>query len=259
MGILNVTPDSFSDGGKFTAVDAALRQVRQMVAEGAAIIDIGGESTRPGADPVSVTQELDRVLPVIEAIRSESGIAISIDTSKPQVMREAVEAGADMINDVYALRAEGALSVAAALDVPVCLMHMQGEPRTMQQTPAYDDVIKDIKDFLAERVEACLAAGIKRRQILLDPGFGFGKTSAHNLSLIKHLDQFAALGLPILAGVSRKSTIGYILDKEVNERLYGSIALSTIAIWNGASVIRAHDVAATVDAIKICQALRQAP
>jgi len=259
MGILNVTPDSFSDGGKFIAPDAALVQVRQMIADGAAIIDIGGESTRPGAESVNETEELVRVIPVIEAIRQESDIPISIDTSKPQVMRSAVRAGANLINDVYALRAEGTLATAAELDVPVCLMHMQGEPRTMQQSPIYDDLINDIKEFLAARIDACLDAGIKREQILLDPGFGFGKTPEHNLSLIKHLDQFSDLGLPILAGVSRKSTIGYILNKEVDDRLYGSIALSAIALCNGASVIRTHDVAATMDAIKIYQALKLAP
>lgn len=259
MGILNVTPDSFSDGGKFIDTKAALALVRQMIADGAAIIDIGGESTRPGAEPVSGTDELERVIPVLEAIRKESDIPISIDTSKAQLMHSAVQAGANMINDVYALRAEGALRAAVELDVPVCLMHMQGEPRSMQQTPRYDDLIRDIKDFLATRVEACLEAGIKRQQIILDPGFGFGKTVEHNLSLIKHLDQFSDFGLPILAGVSRKSTIGYILDKEVDDRLYGSIALTTMAIRNGASIIRTHDVAATVDAIKICQAMQLAP
>lgn len=259
MGILNVTPDSFSDGGKFTAIDSALIQVRQMLAEGAAIIDIGGESTRPGAQPVNTTEEIERVIPVIEAIRKESDIPVSIDTSKPQVMTEAIRAGASMINDVLALRAEGAVETVAQLDVPVCLMHMQGEPRTMQQSPLYGDLINDIKKFLSERVAVCTAAGIKREQILLDPGFGFGKTPEHNLSLIKHLDKFATLGLPILAGVSRKSTIGYILNKEVGDRLYGSIALATLAIINGASIIRAHDVAATVDAIKICQAMSLAP
>lgn len=259
MGIINVTPDSFSDGGKFIAIDAALVQARRMIADGAAIIDIGGESTRPGAEPVSEKDELARVIPVIEAIRQESDIPISIDTSKAQLMHSAVQAGANMINDVYALRAEGALSAAVELDVPVCLMHMQGEPRSMQQTPLYDDLIRDIKDFLAARVEACLEAGIKRQQIILDPGFGFGKTVEHNLSLIKHLDQFSDFGLPILAGVSRKSTIGYILNKEVGDRLYGSIALTTMAIRNGASIIRTHDVAATVDAIKICQAMQLAP
>lgn len=259
MGILNVTPDSFSDGGQFIAIDAALAQVRQMIADGAAIIDIGGESTRPGAEPVNETEELERVIPLIEVIRKESDIVISIDTSKAAVMRSAVQAGANMINDVYALRAEGALAAAAEQDVPVCLMHMQGEPRTMQQSPAYVDLIKDIKEFFAARIDACIEAGIKREQILLDPGFGFGKTVEHNLSLIKHLNQFSDFGLPILAGVSRKSTIGYILNKDVDDRLYGSIALTTMAVCNGASIIRTHDVAATADAIKICQAMQLAP
>ncbi len=259
MGILNVTPDSFSDGGRFNSIEAALKQARQLIADGAAIIDIGGESTRPGAAPVSENEELERVIPVIEAIRRESDIPISIDTSKARIMLSAIRAGANMINDVYALRAEGALDVAAQLDVPVCLMHMQGEPRTMQQSPTYDDLINNIKEFLLSRVQACLAAGIKREHILLDPGFGFGKTPQQNLSLIKHLNQFADFGLPMLVGVSRKSTIGYILSKEVDERIFGSLALTTMAINNGASIIRAHDVAASLDAIKICQALKLAP
>ena len=259
MGILNVTPDSFSDGGKFTHIEAAMQQVRQMVADGAAIIDIGGESTRPGAEPVNVNEELERVIPVIEAVRNESAVPVSIDTSKPEVMREALKAGADMVNDVYALRIDGAVELIAEHGVPVCLMHMQGEPRTMQSTPQYAHLIEDIKTFLAERVATCQAAGIKRERILLDPGFGFGKTPEQNMSLIKHLGEFLTLGLPILAGVSRKSSVGYILKKEVDERLYGSIALATMAIMNGASIIRAHDVAATVDAIKMCQAVNLAP
>jgi len=259
MGILNVTPDSFSDGGKFISPDTALARARQMQAEGAALIDIGGESTRPGAESINAADELSRVIPVIEAIRRESDIPISIDTSKPEVMRRAVQAGANMINDVYALRAEGALATAAELDVPVCLMHMQGEPRTMQQSPAYKNLIEDINKFFENRMNACLKAGIKRDNIVLDPGFGFGKTPAHNLSLIKHLGQFMDYGLPILVGVSRKSTIGHILSKDVDDRLYGSLALTTMAICNGASIIRTHDVAATMDAIKICQAMNLAP
>ncbi|MDH5446892.1 MAG: dihydropteroate synthase [Gammaproteobacteria bacterium] len=259
MGILNVTPDSFSDGGKFNAVDTALFQARQMEADGAAIIDIGGESTRPGAEPVNIEQELDRVIPVITAIRNESDIPISIDTSKPEVMLQAVQAGADMVNDVCALQLEGAPDVVAELDVPVCLMHMLGEPRTMQASPQYNDLIEDIKMFFKQRIDQCLAAGIKQERILLDPGFGFGKTPEHNLSLIKHFREYLSFELPLLAGVSRKSTIGYILNKEVDERLYGSIALATIATMNGASIIRAHDVAATVDAIKMCQAVNLAP
>lgn len=259
MGVLNVTPDSFSDGGRFTAIDTALAQARQMIAAGAAIIDIGGESTRPGAEPVDAELELARVIPVIEAIRRESDIPISIDTSKAQVMHEAVQAGADMVNDVYALRAEDAVATVAQLDVPVCLMHMLGEPRTMQSSPVYGDVIEEVKTFLDERVAACVAAGIRREHIIVDPGFGFGKLPEHNLTLIKHLDRLQDSGLPILAGVSRKSTIGYILNKEVENRLYGSIALATLAVWQGASIIRAHDVAATLDAIKICQAVKLAP
>ena len=259
MGILNVTPDSFSDGGKYTAVDRALQQLGQMMAEGAAILDIGGESTRPGAQPVSVDEELARVIPVIEAIRNESDIPISIDTSKPEVMSAAVQSGADMVNDVCALQIPGAVETVARLQVPVCLMHMQGEPRTMQASPQYDDLIKDIKKFLSERVDICVAAGVKREHIVLDPGFGFGKTPEHNMSLIKHLQDFRWLGLPVLAGVSRKSTIGYILNKEVDERLYGSIALATMALMNGASIIRSHDVGATMDAIKLVQAMNLAP
>ncbi len=259
MGILNVTPDSFSDGGQFVSTDTALVQVRKMIADGAAMIDIGGESTRPGAETVDEAEELARVIPVIEAIRKESDIPISIDTSKAQVMRDAVHAGANLINDVYALQAEGVLETVAELEVPVCLMHMQGEPRTMQQSPAYSDLIKDIQNFFKMRLDACVNAGIKREQIIFDPGFGFGKTPEHNLSLIKYLDQFLELGLPILLGLSRKSTIGYILNKEMNDRLYGGIALTTLAVCNGASIIRTHDVAATVDAIKICQAMQLAP
>lgn len=259
MGILNVTPDSFSDGGKFTHIDTAMNQVRQMLAEGAAIIDIGGESTRPGAQSVSVEEELARVIPVIEAIRAEMDTPISIDTSKPEVMLQAVHAGADMVNDVNALRQDGAVEVVAELGVPVCLMHMQGQPRTMQTSPQYEDLLGDIKKFFDERIKICMSAGIKQEQILLDPGFGFGKTPEHNLSLIKHLDAFADFNMPMVVGVSRKSTIGYILSKEVDDRLYGSLALVSMAVTNGASIIRAHDVSATLDVIKICQAIQLAP
>lgn len=259
MGILNVTPDSFSDGDQFTSVETALDQTRQMITAGAAIIDVGGESTRPGAKAMEPKEELARVIPVIKAIRKESDVPISIDTSKPEVMSAAVKAGADIINDVGALRAEGALETAAQLQVPVCLMHMQGEPRSMQVEPVYSDVVAEVKAFLQQRVEACVKAGIDRRQIVIDPGFGFGKTPAHNLSLLKHLPLFETLELPILMGVSRKSTIGYILNKEVDERIYGSVALAMLAMEKGASIIRAHDVAATVDAVKMYQAVASAP
>ncbi|MDA1106996.1 MAG: dihydropteroate synthase [Proteobacteria bacterium] len=261
MGILNITPDSFSDGGNFLSVAAALQRARAMAGEGAAIIDVGGESTRPGATPVSVQEELDRVLPVIKAIRAELPIIISIDTSKPEVMRAAVEAGAAFINDVYALRAEGALQAAVEINrrysVPVCLMHMQGMPRTMQQQPHYDNVAGEVRNFLAERVQQCVAAGIPRERLLIDPGFGFGKSLAHNLTLLKHLDMFAGMNLPLLVGLSRKSMIGALLGNEVSERLYGGIALATMAVLKGAVLVRTHDVRATVDAVRIATALRQ--
>lgn len=250
MGILNVTPDSFSDGGKFISVDAAIRQAQTMVEEGVAIIDIGGESTRPGASPVSVQDELDRVIPVIEALR-ELPVPLSIDTSKPQVMKEAVGAGASMINDVNALQAEGAVEIVASLNVPVCLMHMQGEPPTMQQTLSYEDVVKEVNTFLSDRIDACINAGISRDRLVVDPGFGFGKTPAHNFTLIKHLNTLTDLGCPVLVGVSLKSTIGALLDDApVEQRLYASVALAAIAVLHGASIIRAHDVKPTIDAIR---------
>ncbi|WP_127478840.1 dihydropteroate synthase [Sulfurivermis fontis] len=258
MGILNVTPDSFSDGGRFIAPAMAVARARQMVAEGAAIIDIGGESTRPGAAAVTVEEEIARVVPVIEALAAELPVPISVDTSKPEVMRAAVAAGAGLINDVYALRLPGALAAAAELGVPVCLMHMQGEPRTMQQAPQYVDVVAEVRDFLAQRVADCIAAGIARERILLDPGFGFGKTLAHNLSLLKHLPLLQELGLPLLVGMSRKSMIGAVLDAPVGERVYGSVAAHALALWLGAAVVRVHDVKATVDALKLVQAVRQA-
>jgi dihydropteroate synthase len=258
MGILNVTPDSFSDGGRFFSMAAALAQARKMVDEGAAIIDVGGESTRPGAQPVSAQEELDRVIPVIEAISSDLPVIVSIDTQKPEIMTAAVAAGAGFINDVYALRTAGALQAAAAADVPVCLMHMQGEPRTMQREPHYADVVSEVYAFLEERVRACEAAGITRERLLIDPGFGFGKTLAHNLTLFKHMDRFKDMGLPLLAGVSRKSMIGAVLDAPVEQRLYGSIALAALAVWQGASIIRAHDVAATRQAIRMAHAVIQA-
>jgi len=255
MGILNVTPDSFSDGGRFTAHDAALRHVEAMLEEGASIIDIGGESTRPGAAEVTVDEELARVVPLVEAIRCRFEVPISVDTSKPQVMRESVAAGASMLNDVCALQNEGALEVAALLNVPVCLMHMQGAPRTMQHNPVYGDVVDDVYDFLAQRVDACISAGIKKEHLIVDPGFGFGKTLTHNLRLLHHLDRFKEMGLPLLVGVSRKTMIGAMLDKPVDERLFGSIAAATLAVWQGATIIRAHDVAATLDAVRVAVAV----
>jgi dihydropteroate synthase len=256
MGILNVTPDSFSDGGAFQAQDAALRHVAQMIAEGVDIIDVGGESTRPGAAAVSVQAELDRVVPVIEAIRARFAVPLSIDTSKPEVMKAAVAAGADLVNDVYALQAEGALSVCASLDVPICLMHMQGQPRTMQQAPQYHDVVHDVSQFFAARIAACEAAGITRSRLILDPGFGFGKTLQHNMDLLRRLDEFLALGLPILIGLSRKSMLGAVLDnRPVEGRLHASVAGAVIAAMRGASIVRVHDVGATVDAIKLVNAV----
>jgi dihydropteroate synthase len=258
MGILNVTPDSFSDGGRFVARDAALAQARALVAEGAAIVDIGGESTRPGAAEVSVAEELDRVIPVIEAVRAELPVVISVDTSKPEVMRAAVAAGAGLINDVRALRAPGALEAAAAAGVPVCLMHMQGEPRSMQVQPSYSDVVAEVRAFLLERAAACRTAGIPAARILLDPGFGFGKTVDHNLSLIRHLHELSQLGYPILAGLSRKSMIGVLLDLPVDRRETPSVVLAVLAVAAGARVVRVHDVAATVQALRLWQAVRTA-
>ncbi len=256
MGVLNVTPDSFSDGGRYTLLDTALRRADAMVAEGAAIIDVGGESTRPGAPPVSVQEELDRVLPVVERLAQELPIPISVDTSKPEVMREAARAGAGLINDVWALRQPGALEAAAASGLPVCLMHMLGEPATMQQEPRYVDVVTEVRAFLAERVQACMAAGIPRERILVDPGFGFGKTLEHNLSLLRYLDSFTDMAAGVLAGVSRKSMIGLLLNAPVGERLAGSLAAAVIAAWQGAHVIRAHDVRETVQALRVCAAVR---
>lgn len=229
-----------------------------MVAEGAAVLDVGGESTRPGAAAVSAQEELDRVIPVIESISRECDVIISVDTSKPEVMREAVKAGAGMINDVRALREPGALEAARDAAAPVCLMHMPGEPRTMQNDPQYDDVVQDVKAFLRDRIQCCEAAGIAAEQIIIDPGFGFGKSVAHNLSLVKHLDEFLALDKPILMGVSRKSSIGSILDKPVGQRLYGSLALAALCCQSGARIIRVHDVAATADVIKLSQAVQMA-
>lgn len=251
MGILNITPDSFSDGGKFHAFDAALKQAEIMHQEGADYLDIGGESTHPGAQPVSLQQELDRVLPVIEALHARIDVPISIDTRHAQVMHAAVAAGASFINDVNALRGENALETAAALKVPVCLMHMQGEPRTMQQNPQYDDVVQDIYTFFTDRINACLNAGIAREHLVLDPGFGFGKTFAHNVQLLAHLKQLTTLQLPILVGLSRKTWIGLATDKPPMQRLAGSLAAAILAVQQGAQILRVHDVGATKDALQI--------
>lgn len=257
MGILNVTPDSFSDGGEFVAADAALKQALKMVADGAAIIDVGGESTRPGAAIVPVEQEIARVVPVIEAIQAEINIPISIDTSKPEVMRAAVAAGAGLINDVQALQVEGALNAAAQLDIPVCLMHAQGTPQNMQDNPHYEDVVADVCQFLLQRVTVCEQAGISRDKLILDPGFGFGKRASHNLRLMKHLHTLIIQGLPVLVGVSRKSIIGALLNVSVEERLAGSLSLASIAVWQGAKIIRSHDVRETVQAISLCNHVMQ--
>jgi len=258
MGVLNVTPNSFSDGGRYLKTDAALEQALAMVAEGAAIIDVGGESTRPGAEPVALQQELDRVLPVIERLHGECDAVLSIDTLKPQVMRAAVAAGAGLINDVNALRADGALEAAASLDAALCLMHMQGEPRTMQQAPRYQNVVTEVGDFLTQRAQACLDAGIAAQRLCLDPGFGFGKTTAHNLALLAALPLLTAGPYPVLAGLSRKSMLQSLTGRAVGERLAGSLALATAAVLGGARIIRAHDVAATVDAMRVAHAINQA-
>ena len=257
MGIVNVTPDSFSDGGRFFSPDKALEQARKLIADGATIIDIGGESTRPGSDPVDVEEEIRRVVPAIEAIHAEFDVVISIDTMKADVMRAAVKAGASLINDVNALQGDGALQAAAELDVPVCLMHMQGTPQTMQQQPHYSDVVSEVNEFLSERVAACEAAGISRSRIILDPGFGFGKNARHNLRLMKHLSVITESDLPVLVGVSRKSIIGAMLNVSVEERLAGSLALASIAIWQGAKIIRSHDVRETVQAVRLCEHVMQ--
>jgi dihydropteroate synthase len=255
MGVLNVTPDSFSDGGRFLDPQAALAQAERMVAEGAAIIDVGGESTRPGADEVPVQEELRRTLAIIERLAGRTAAIISIDTSKPEVMSAAVSAGARLINDVRALRAPGALAAAARSGAAVCLMHLQGEPRTMQLNPHYTDVVTEVRAFLAERVQACELAGIACARIAIDPGFGFGKTLAHSLALLRELRAFTELGLPVLVGLSRKSMLAPLTGRGSDERLAGSIALASIAVLHGASIVRAHDVAATVDALRVASAV----
>ncbi|MGY3903858.1 dihydropteroate synthase [Aeromonas lusitana] len=251
MGILNVTPDSFSDGGRFNQVEQALAHARQLMAEGATIIDIGGESTRPGAPDVSEQDELDRVIPVVERMVRELDVMISLDTSKAVVMKEGCIAGAHLINDVRSLLEPGALVVAAEADVPVCLMHMQGQPRTMQSEPRYEDLLGEVRAFFDERIAACLGAGIKREHLLLDPGYGFGKTVAHNYQLLAEQQKLLDYGLPLLVGMSRKSMIGNLLGRPVDERLAGSLACALIGLQHGARIIRVHDVRATMDALRV--------
>ena len=251
MGILNVTPDSFSDGGNFNQIERAMAHARQMVSDGATLIDIGGESTRPGAPDVSEQEELDRVIPVIKRIAAELEVMISLDTSKAGVMREGCQAGAHLINDVRALQEEGALQAAAEARVPVCLMHMQGQPRTMQVEPHYDDLLGEVRGFFDERITACMAAGIAREQLLLDPGYGFGKTLAHNYQLLAAQKELLDYGLPLLVGMSRKSMIGNLLGRPVDERLAGSLACALIGMQHGARIIRVHDVRETMDALRV--------
>ena len=255
MGVLNVTPDSFSDGGRYSTIDVALRHAQQMADHGAAIIDVGGESTRPGARAVNEQEELDRVVPVIEVLRRVVDLPISIDTSKPGVMRAAVAAGASIINDVYALQADGALQAAVELQQPVCLMHMQGEPRTMQNKPQYDDVVAEVTQFLRERVAQCIQAGLGEGLIIVDPGFGFGKRPAHNVELLAGLSRVTEIGVPVLVGLSRKSTLGKITGKDVSQLMPASIAAAVLAFQQGAQIVRAHDVAETVDALRVAVAV----
>jgi dihydropteroate synthase len=254
-GIVNVTPDSFSDGGRYRDTAAAVEHGLSLAAEGAGLLDVGGESTRPGSRPPSVAEEIDRVVPVVAALAESTSVPISVDTSRPDVMREAVAAGASMINDVRALQLPGALSAAAELDVPVCLMHMRGEPETMQRSPAYDDVVAEVRRFLVERIGRCRDAGIPNSHILVDPGFGFGKTLAHNLDLLSRLPEIADLGLPVMAGLSRKGMLGAITGRDIGDRQAASVAAALVAAQNGAAVLRVHDVAATVDAVSVLRAL----
>lgn len=260
MGIVNVTPDSFSDGGAHFDADAAVAHGLRLAGEGADVLDVGGESTRPGAAEVPLEEELRRVVPVIERLARETALPISVDTSRPEVMRAAVQAGAGLVNDVHALRREGALDMAASLGVPVVLMHMQGEPRSMQEAPDYDDVVGEVHRFLAERLFAAEMAGIARKKIVVDPGFGFGKTTRHNLQLLAHLERFLELGVPVLAGLSRKRSIGELTGREVpQERVHGSVAAHLVAAQRGARIVRVHDVAATVDALRIWEAVAAVP
>ncbi len=258
MGILNVTPDSFSDGGRFNQRDAALRHAEAMIRAGATLIDIGGESTRPGAPPVGEAEELERVCPVVEALAAELDVVISVDTSTAAVMRESARLGAGLINDVRSLQRPGALAAAAESGLPVCLMHMRGEPGNMQDDPQYPDIYREVHDFLVERMDACAAAGIPRERIVLDPGFGFAKTQAHNLRLFQQLERLHELGRPLLVGVSRKSMIGRALERPVGERLYGSLALAALAVAKGAQIVRVHDVAETVDVVRMIAAVEWA-
>jgi len=256
MGIINATPDSFSDGGLYLNHDAALAHADQLITEGADMLDIGGESTRPGAQPVSVQEELDRVIPIIEKLR-DAPVAISVDTFKPEVMQAAITAGANMVNDINALQSEAASVIIASSDVAVCLMHKQGDPQTMQEQPFYNDVVTEIREFLQTRIEAAEAAGISRERIVIDPGFGFGKTLAHNLALLRKLDKLAELGVPVMAGLSRKSMLGVLTGRNVGERLPASLAAALIAVQRGASIVRVHDVRETVDLFKIWNAVRE--
>ncbi|MEE4140371.1 dihydropteroate synthase [Pseudomonas syringae] len=258
MGILNATPDSFSDGGRYSQLDAALRHAQEMVAAGATLIDVGGESTRPGARPVSPAEEVDRVAPVVERIAQELDVIISVDTSTPEVIVESARLGAGLINDVRSLRRPGALEAAAATGLPVCLMHMLGEPGDMQDNPHYQDLIGEVSAFLADRVERCEAAGIPKDRIILDPGFGFAKTLEHNLSLFRHMEALHALGRPLLVGVSRKSMIGAVLGRPVGERLIGGLALAALAMTKGARILRVHDVAETADVVRMIAAVEAA-
>jgi dihydropteroate synthase len=256
MGVLNVTPDSFSDGGRFLAVEAAVAHGLRLIEEGAAIVDIGGESTRPGAAPIAADEEIRRVLPVVERIHQAAPeVIISIDTSKPEVIREVAAAGAGLLNDVRAFQEPGALEAAAASGCALCLMHMQGDPRTMQRAPSYVDVVKEVKAFLLDRAQACRAAGVAPQRLAIDPGFGFGKTLQHNLELLRHLRELASGEWPVLVGLSRKSIVGTLTGRAAGERVHGSVALAVIAAMNGARIIRAHDVAATVDALKVVAAV----
>ena len=259
MGIVNVTPDSFSDGGAHDSTAAAIAHGLKLVEEGADILDVGGESTRPGSQGVSVEEELARVIPVIEGLRAGCELPISVDTSKPEVMRAAVATGAGMINDVWALRREGAMDAAAELAVPVCLMHMQGEPGTMQDDPRYEDVVAEVHAFFNQRLFACQMAGIERKRLLVDPGFGFGKTLEHNLRLLRQLSRFVELGVPVLAGLSRKGMIGQVTGRPVDQRMVGSAVAALLAVQNGALLVRAHDVGATADALKLWAAVSAQP
>ena len=258
MGILNVTPDSFSDSGQFFSLDKALYHAEEMLKQGASIIDVGGESTRSMAEEVTLQQELDRVIPVVEAIRQRFDCWISVDTSKAEVMKAAADAGMDLINDIRALTEENALQTAAELDLPVCLMHMQGQPKTMQANPEYQNVVEEVLAWLLQRAAICEQAGVRKENIILDIGFGYGKTLQHNYQLLNHLEQFVATGYPLLIGLSRKSMIGNLLQKDVNHRLVGSVAGALISVMKGAHIVRVHDIEATVDALKVWQATKAA-